>query len=108
MNDARIWLRPIRMTSDFPLADRHPARIHRLSEGAGPPAGSASVTTAKAAAAASGPAAPRAVTAQMISSAVCAVTILTFLTAAARLAVTANTAGSGWRPACVALRIVTP
>ena len=43
---------------------------------------------------------------QMISFAVCALRILAFLAAAAWLAVTANAAGSGRRPASVGTRIV--
>lgn len=50
---------------------------------------------------------PGTVTTQMISSAVCALTMLAFLAAAARLAAAANTAGSGWRPASVAIRTVS-
>ena len=53
-------------------------------------------TTAKATAAASDPVIPGTAITQMISSAACALTILAFLAAAARLAVTANTAGLGW------------
>jgi hypothetical protein len=65
-------------------------------------------TTARATAAASGPVTPGTVTTQMISSAVCALTVLAFLAAAAPLAITANTAGFGWCPASVAIRIVMP
>ena len=64
------------------------------------PALSAPATTARATAAASGPEAAKMVTTQMISPAVCAVRTL------ACLAVTANTAGSTWRPGSVAIRMV--
>jgi hypothetical protein len=45
-------------------------------------------------------------TTQMISSAVCALRMLASRLAAAWLAAAANVAGSGWRPACLATRIV--
>ncbi len=61
---------------------------------------------ARATAAASGPVAPGTTTTQTISSAVCALTTLASLATAARLAVTVNTAGLGWCPASMAIRIV--
>ena len=66
----------------------------------------APATTARAIAVASGPVAARMLTTQMISPAVRAVRMLAFRAAAARLAVTANAAGPGWRPASAAIRMV--
>jgi integrase/recombinase XerD len=67
---------------------------------------SASATTASATATACGLVAAGTLTTQMISSAVCALRMLASRPAAAWLAAAANVAGSVWRPACLATRMV--
>ncbi len=79
---------------------RAPA-AHRLGDGTGSPALSASATMARASATAAGRSGAATQTRQMISSAVCALMTLAFRRDAALLTAAANVVGSGWSSSLV-------
>ena len=95
----------LRQTTFYkPAHDSGHDPTYQLGDGTASPVLSASATTARATAVASGPVAAGLLTTQMISSVVCALLMLAVLAAAAWLAVTVNTVGSGGGLGCRLVR----